>query len=132
MPVVDLISSAIRASPASKCIFPLSPTTASLLLLFSLGSAEIFSTCMLYLHDQCVMQSPSGTPACKTSPSKNKINYQCELSLQNEIIVAVAANIISLKIFRILCSIPGSFFSQGPLGPQLICECLHVYICTAT
>jgi len=78
----------------------------------------IFSTCMLYLHGQCMIQSPSGTPACKTSPCKNKINYQGHLSLQNKIFAATATNICTLKTVIKLCSIPGSFSSQGPLGPQ--------------
>ena len=78
---------------------------------------RVFSTCMLYLHGQCVRQSPSGTPACKTSLCKSKINYQGQLSLQNKIFAAIATNISSPKTVRIFCSIPGSFFSQGTLSP---------------
>ena len=39
---VDLIGSANRVSPALRCTFPLSPTAASLLLLFSPGSSGFF------------------------------------------------------------------------------------------
>lgn len=36
----------------------------------------VFFHCMLYPRSQHVIQSPSGTPACKTSLCENKINYQ--------------------------------------------------------
>ena len=35
-----------------------------------------FSTCTLHSLVQCMTQSPSETPACKTSLGQIKINYQ--------------------------------------------------------
>jgi len=117
MLVVDLIGSVSRASPASKCTFPLSPTTASLLFLFSPASAGFFP----FAHDICVASAWNRAQVehllAKQVFAKNKINYQGQLSLQNKIIAATATNISSLKTVSILCSIPGSFFSQEPLGP---------------
>ena len=65
-PAVGAIGRASGASPASKCTFPFSPITDSLLLLFLSGSAGCFSTCAPHLHGQCMIQSPGGTPTHKT------------------------------------------------------------------
>jgi len=70
MLVMDSMGSACRAPPASKCNFPLSYTTDSLLLLFSPGSAVFFSTSTLYLYGQHVIHIPSGTSPSKTSSCK--------------------------------------------------------------
>lgn len=118
MSAVDAIGRASRASPASKGTLPFIPTTATLLLWgFSPGSAG-FVPLHVYLQGQHVIQSPGGRAVCKTSLCTNEINYQAQLSLQNKILAATATNIISLKNVRILSSIPGSFFSQGPVGPR--------------
>jgi len=116
--VVDSIGRASRASPASKGTFPLSPTTASLLLLFSLGSAGFFSTCTLYPHGQHDTELKRNTCLQKKNLCKNKIHYQGQLSLQMKIFAAMAIHIRTLKTFRILYFIPGSFFSQGPSGSR--------------
>jgi len=47
----------------------------------------------------------SGTPACKTSPCKNEINYQRQLSLQKQ--KQTNKQKSSLKTVRMLYSIPG-------------------------
>ena len=73
---------------------------------------RVFSTCTLYPHSQCMIQSPSGTPACKTCLCKNKINKVSSL-YKTRNLQLTATNTSSLKTAKILCSIPGSFFSQG-------------------
>ena len=82
------------------------------------SSIQHTHTHMLYLCGQCVIQCPSGTPACKTSLCKNKRNYQGQLCLQNKKFVPTATDISFLKTVRILCSIPVSFFSREPLGTR--------------
>lgn len=67
---VDAIGRASGASPASKCTFPFSPITDSLLLLFLSGSAGCFSTCAPHLHGQCMIQSPGGTPSSSERQSE--------------------------------------------------------------
>ena len=117
MLAVDSIGSTSRVSPCFEVHFS-SLSHCRLSSAFILHRVcRIFSTCMLYFHGQCMIQSPSGTPAFKTSLCKNKINYQDQLSLQNKIFAATATNISSLTTVRILYSIPGSFISQRPLGP---------------
>jgi len=119
MMVVDLTGSVSRVSPALRCFFPLSTTTTTAFFLLSFSSGSVgFFFCTLFLWSQRMIQSPSGTPACKTSLCKNEIDYQGRLSLQNKIFAAKTTNISFLKIVRILCSIPGPFFSWGLLFPN--------------
>jgi len=75
MPAVDSIGSVSRASPASKCTFPHSITTA-FLLIYPLQGLQgfvfvFFPTCMLHPCGQHMIQSPSGTPACKQVLAKH-------------------------------------------------------------
>ena len=116
MLVVDFIGSASRASPPSKGTFSLTLTAAS--TAYPPQSLQGLFHCTLYPRGQCMIHSPSGTPACKTSLCKNKRNYQGQLCLQNKKFVPTATDISFLKTVRILCSIPVSFFSREPLGTR--------------
>ena len=108
MPAVDVIGSASRVSPYFKGLSCFDTPQ---------GLQGLFH-CTLYPHIQRVIQSPSGTPVFAKTCFENKISYQGRLALQNKILAAIVTNTSSLKTVRILCSIPGSFISQGPLGPQ--------------
>ena len=62
-------------------------------------------------------QDVSGAEASKLC-TQSSTGLWVLFNIRTLIFVARATNTTSLKTVRILCSILGSFFSQGPLGPQ--------------
>lgn len=119
MRAVDLIGSASRASPASKCTFPLFSTTASLLLLFSPGSAGYFPLALCtHVANAWYKAQEEHLLAKQVLAKQDKLaRLASSLAPYKTRWMTVASNISSLKTVRILCSISGSFFGQRSLGP---------------
>lgn len=108
---VDLIGSASRMSNASSALFLSPPLQPLSCFYFPLGLQGFF-----HLH------AVPTWPTCDTEPNWNTCLQNKSLQNQDKLprsaIFTRHTFYTYFKTVRILCSIPGSFFSQGPLGPQ--------------